>query len=174
MFRQLEFFRQFILFVLINSASLLAINGIQASESSDVKMTETDTFIEYKINGFYEDIRDDLELAITGTGIKINTIAHTGDMLIRTAKDVGATTVIYKHAEAFEFCSATISRATMEADPRNFMFCPYIIYVYQLSKDKEVVYISYRRPTYGISKKSDAALKSVEKLLRNIISEVLP
>ena len=167
-------FRNFYLIVSFAVISLAVSQTVQGGESGNVKITETDTYVEYKIKGFYPDIRDDIELAITGTGIKINTIAHTGDMLIRTAKDVGATTVIYKHAEAFEFCSATISRATMEADPRNFMFCPYIIYVYQLAKDEEVVYVSYRRPSYGSSKKSDQALKAVEKLLKNIIAEVLP
>ncbi|MFV2059413.1 MAG: DUF302 domain-containing protein [Gammaproteobacteria bacterium] len=169
-------FQQFIVMLAILTGSVLLLPNALADESSDVKITETETFVEYKINGFYADIRDDVELSITGTGIKINTIAHTGDMLIRTAKDVGATKVIYKHAEAFEFCSATISRATMEADFRNFMFCPYIIYVYQLSgdKDKEVVYVTYRRPTYGKNKKSNEALQSVEKLLKGIISEVLP
>jgi uncharacterized protein (DUF302 family) len=167
-------FRQFIVILSLLTGAVLISNSVFAGESSDVKITETDTFVEYKIKGFYADIRDDVELAITGTGIKINTIAHTGDMLIRTAKDVGATTVIYKHAEAFEFCSATISRATMEVDPKNFMFCPYIIYVYQLSQDKEIVYVTYRRPTYGENKKSNEALKSVEKLLKTIISEVLP
>ena len=167
-------FHQVFVSLLIMVLSLSNIAVSHAGESPDVKITETDRFVEYKTNGFYQDIRDDLEFAITGTGIKINTIAHTGDMLIRTGKDLGVKTIIYKHAEAFEFCSATISRATMEADPRNFMFCPYIIYVYQLSQDKEIVYVSYRRPTYGISKKSDIALKTVEKLLKNIISEALP
>ena len=171
MFREAVAMLSIMMAILTGSA---LINTVYAGESDDVKITETDTFVEYKIKGFYADIRDDIELAITGTGIKINTIAHTGDMLIRTAKDVGATKVIYKHAEAFEFCSATISRATMEADRRNFMFCPYIIYVYQLATDKETVYVTYRRPTYGKNKKSNAALKSVEKLLKGIISEVLP
>ncbi len=144
-----------------------------ADESDNVVITETDIFVEYKVKGVYADVRDDVELAITGAGIKINTIAHTGDMLIRTGKDIGAKKVIYKHAEAFEFCSATISRATMEVDPRNFMFCPYIIYVYQLSQDKNTVYITYRRPSYGSNTKSNKALKAVEMMLKNIISEVV-
>ncbi|VAW96801.1 hypothetical protein MNBD_GAMMA22-1215 [hydrothermal vent metagenome] len=146
-------------------------NVIQAGESDNV--IETETFVEYKVEGEYANVRDDLELAITGGGIKINTIAHTGDMLIRTGKDIGAKKIIYKHAEAFEFCSATISRATMEADPRNFMFCPYIIYVYQLSQDKNTIYIMYRRPSYGTNKKSNKALRAVETMLKNMISEVV-
>jgi len=167
-------FRQIIVIISVITTFLLISPIIVAGESNNVVVKETDTYVEYKINGFYEDIRDDVELAITGTGIKINTIAHTGDMLIRTGKDLGAKKIIYKHAEAFEFCSATVSRTSMEADPRNFIFCPYIIYVYQLSKDKEIVYVSYRRPSYGASKKSDEALKGIEKLLKTIIAEVLP
>jgi len=164
-------FRSYYPVLTLSLILFFALSNAQAGESSNV--VETETFVEYKMKGLYQDIRDDVEYAITGTGIKINTVAHTGDMLIRTGKDIGAKIVIYKHAEAFEFCSATISRATMEADPRNFMFCPYIIYVYQLSKDTDTVYITYRRPTYGNNKKSNDALKNVEKLLKNIIAEVV-
>ncbi len=167
-------FRVFFKYVFIISFfGSFHITLVHADESDNTKMTETETYVEYKINGVYADVRDDVELAITGRGIKINTIAHTGDMLIRTGKDIGAKKVIYKHAEAFEFCSATISRATMEADPRNFMFCPYIIYVYQLSQDKNTVYVMYRRPTYDSNKKSNKTLKAVETMLKNIISEVI-
>jgi len=166
-------FRLFVVIISSIAVFSLSTQAIQADSSGKVVLKETDTYVEYKIKGVYEDIREDIEFAITGTGIKINTIAHTGDMLIRTGKDLGATKLIFKHAEAFEFCSATVSRASMEADPRNFMFCPYIIYVYQLGTDKGIVYVSYRRPSYGASKKSDKALKGIEKLLKEIISEAI-
>ena len=40
----------------------------------------------------------------------IDYTGHIGDMLDRTAKDVGATKKIYAQAEAMQFCSATLSR----------------------------------------------------------------
>ena len=120
----------------------------------------------------YEFVRDDLELAITGRGIKINNISHIGDMLARTGKDVGASKQIFEHAEAFEFCSATVSRATMEADPHNIVFCPYIIAVYSLPGEKNRTYISFRRPTLVGSAASKDALQKVEDLMSSIVAEV--
>ena len=126
----------------------------------------------YVVNSSYEFVRDDLELAITGRGIKINNISHIGDMLARTGKDVGASKKIFEHAEAFEFCSATVSRATMEADPHNIVFCPYIIAVYSLPGEKDKTYISFRRPTLVGDKASRDSLQKVEELISGIIEEV--
>lgn len=142
-------------------------------QATSVEKTRDDYMIEFKVQGSYGDIRDDVEFAITSTGIKINTIAHTGDMLKRTGKDLGSSKEIFKHAEAFEFCSAALSRATMEVDPRNFIFCPYIIYVYQLPKEKNIVYVAYRRPNYVAAKKSEATLKAIDKLLNDIILDAI-
>lgn len=126
----------------------------------------------YVVNSSYEFVRDDLELAITGRGIKINNISHIGDMLARTGKDLGATKQIFVHAEAFEFCSATVSRASMEPDPHNIIFCPYIIAVYSLPNEKNKTYVSFRRPTMVGSKASKAALQKVEELMTSIVKEV--
>ena len=135
--------------------------------------TERDSYMRmYVVNSSYEFVRDDLQLAITGRGIKINNISHIGDMLARTGKDLGAKKQVYEHAEAFEFCSATVSRATMEADPHNIVFCPYIIAVYSLPGDKNKTYISFRRPTLVGDKNSKAALQKVEDLLKSIVEEV--
>ena len=126
----------------------------------------------YTVPGSYENVRDDLHLAITGRGIKINTVSHIGDMLHRTGKDLGATKEVFAHAEAFEFCSATVSRKTMEADPHNIVFCPYVIAVYSLPNEKNKTYISFRRPQLVGDEQSKAALRAVEKLMTDIVSEV--
>jgi len=126
----------------------------------------------YVVNDSYEFVRDDLELAITGRGIRINNVSHVGNMLARTGKDLGAKKLIFAHAEALEFCSSTVSRATMEADPHNIVFCPYIIAIYSLPGEKNKTYISFRRPTLVGSKASRAALQKVEDLLTSIVEEV--
>lgn len=123
--------------------------------------------------GSFADVRDNLELAITGRGIVINNVSHIGKMLARTGKDIGATTDVYAHAEAVEFCSASVSRTMMEADPHNIIFCPYIISVYSLPGDADRVYVSYRRPTLVGSAASIESLKAVEQLLDEIIDETL-
>ena len=89
--------------------------------------------VTYKVKANWADVRDQVREAITGKGIKINNVSHIGDMLIRTGKDLGYKKKVFDHAEAFEFCSATHSRFTMEADPHNIVFCPYIISVYEIS-----------------------------------------
>lgn len=136
--------------------------------------TERDNYMRmYIVNSSYEFVRDDLELAITGRGIKINNISHIGTMLARTGKDIGASKQVFAHAEAFEFCSATVSRATMEADPHNIVFCPYIIAVYSLPNEKNKTYVSFRRPMLVGSKASKAALQKVEDLMTSIVAEVM-
>ena len=123
-----------------------------------------------KLESPYEDVVDDIKNAIAERGIKINNISHIGNMLARTAEAVGATKQVFAHAEAIEFCSSTISRATMEADPHNIVFCPYIITVYSLPGEGNITYVSYRRPTPVGSTESQAAIKAVDGLLEEIIT----
>ena len=123
-----------------------------------------------KVESPYEYVLDDIKNAIAERGIKINNISHIGNMLARTAEDVGASKVIFAHAEAIEFCSSTVSRATMEADPHNIVFCPYIITVYSLPGEDKTTYVSYRRPTPVCSPESQASIKAVEGLLEEIIT----
>jgi uncharacterized protein (DUF302 family) len=123
-----------------------------------------------RVESPYEYVVDDIKNAITERGIKINNISHIGNMLARTAEAVGASKQVFAHAEAIEFCSSTISRATMEADPHNIVFCPYIIAVYSLPGEDNVTYVSYRRPTPVGSPESRASLKAVEGLLEEIIT----
>ncbi len=126
----------------------------------------------YSVDGKFEDVRDDLELAITGRGIKINNVAHIGNMLERTGKDLGAAKQVFADAESFEFCSATVSRQTMEADPHNIVFCPYVISVYVLPDQPGRVHLSFRRPLIVGSDASKASLQAVENLLDEIVREV--
>ena len=150
-------------------AILLLMLGINTT----VLGAERDNYMHmYVVNSSYEFVRDDLELAITGRGIKVNNISHIGRMLARTGKDLGASKKIFEHAEAFEFCSATVSRGTMEADPHNIVFCPYIIAVYSLPGEKDKTYVSFRRPTLVGDKASKASLRKVEALMKSIAEEV--
>ncbi|MDH5649023.1 MAG: DUF302 domain-containing protein [Gammaproteobacteria bacterium] len=121
----------------------------------------------------FESVRDAVKLAITDRGLVINNVSHIGNMLARTGKDLGAKKEIYKHAEALEFCSASVSRATMEADPHNIVFCPYVIAVYEITTEPGTIYISYRRPEIVGNEGSQQALKAVEKLLADIVRDTL-
>jgi len=119
---------------------------------------------EVAAKGTFADVKDDLVAAIEQRGLVINSTSHVGDMLERTGRDLGKTKRVYGQAEVLEFCSATVSRAMMEADPRNLVYCPYTIAIYTLPDQPNRVYMAYRRypPT--------AALKPVAELLQGIVA----
>lgn len=126
-----------------------------------------------KTAGTFEEVKENLTNALTNRGMVVNNVAHIGDMLARTGKDIGKANSVYVKAEAIEFCSATISRNTMEADPHNIAYCPYVIAIYTLPKEPKTVYVTYRKPTGAGSRASNASLAEVEKLLRELVKETL-
>ena len=127
----------------------------------------------YSKDAKFENVRDDLKAAIEGRGLKIDNHSHISDMLDRTGKDIGATAKIFAGGEAFSFCSAVVSRKTMEADPNNIVFCPYTIAVYASTKEPGKVHVAYRIPQKVGSDASKAALTEVENLLDGISKEAL-
>ncbi len=112
--------------------------------------------------GKYPDVVDELKLAIEQRGLVVDHVSHIGAMLERTGKDVGSARRLYLGAQAFSFCSAVLSRKTMEADPANIAFCPYVLVVYETLKQPGTVRVAYRR-----------SLPEIEKLLDGIAREAL-
>lgn len=121
----------------------------------------------------FDTVKQNVQEALTGRGLVVNNVAHIGEMLDRTGKDLGAGKQVYLKAEAIEFCSATVSRKMMEADPHNIVFCPYVISIYVLPTMPDKTYVAFRKPDMVGSKQSKAALKDVEVLLREIIEEAI-
>jgi len=103
-------------------------------------------------------------MAIENRGLVVNYTAHIADMLQRTGTDIGASRRIYDHAEVVEFCSASLSRKMMEADPHNIVLCPFAISIYTLPGEKNTTWVAYRKPL-GV------AAKLVEPLLSEITGE---
>lgn len=129
--------------------------------------------VTYTAKQNFDYIKSAINEAIIGRGLVINNTSHIGEMLERTGKDLGGAKPIFLKAESYEFCSATVSRLTMEADPHNIVFCPYIVSVYVLPSEPNKTYLSFRKPDAVGSKASKAALLEVEKLLRAIIEEAI-
>jgi len=130
--------------------------------------------VSYSKKAKFDDVRDDLKTAIEGRGLVIDYQSFVNRMLERTGKDVGSSRKLYADAQAFVFCSAALSRKTMEADPANVSLCPYTITVYATAQDPGTVHVSYRRPWRPDgSAASRAALKEVEALLDGIAREAL-
>jgi uncharacterized protein (DUF302 family) len=122
----------------------------------------------------FEDVLEELKLAIEAQGLVIDHESLVGRMLERTGKDLGSARRLYADARAVVFCSAALSRKTMEADPTNVSFCPYSIMVYATAEDPGTVRVSYRRPWRPDgSTASKAALKEVAGLLDRIAREAL-
>ena len=108
----------------------------------------------------YDDVMFGLENAILDFGLVISEHNHVGDMLERTKADLSATETIYAYADIFGFCSAPLSRAAMLEDPMNIRFCPYNIYMYQISEGFPVI--------IGYDVYPEGALQDVQALLDDI------
>jgi uncharacterized protein (DUF302 family) len=130
--------------------------------------------VRYSAKAKFEDVRDDLRSAIEAKGLVIDYHSFVNRMLERTGKDVGSARKLYADAQAFVFCSAALSRKTMEADAANAALCPYSIMVYATAQDPGTVHVAFRRPWRPDgSAASKAALKEVEALLDGIAREAL-
>ena len=130
--------------------------------------------VTYSKSAKFDDVRDELKLAIADKGLVIDYESYINRMLERTGKDLGSTRKLYADAQAFVFCSAALSRKTVEADPANIAQCPYSIVVYATAQEPEKVHVAYRRPWRPDgSGASTAALKEVEQLLDGIARRAL-
>lgn len=156
---------------LLSALLLFTLGAAPALAASD------EPVVRHKVKSKFEYVRDDLKNAITGHGLVIDNTSHIAAMLDRTGKDLGTTKKIYgvDQGLVFSFCSAVVSRKTMEADPDNIIFCPYGIAVYSTVADPDTVTVAYRPPRLpdGASAASQAAMMEVEKLLDSIVREAL-
>ncbi len=115
----------------------------------DIAAAQADGVTTYEAEGAFDDTAFALESAIVDRGLVVDHVSHVGDMLNRTAGDVGATVRVYDKADVYLFCSATLSRRMMEADPTNIAHCPYGVFVYTLAENPEAVYVGYRKMPEG-------------------------
>lgn len=125
----------------------------------------------YSVSGKYAEVLQDTADAIVNRGFKIDYRAYIGDMLARTGSDVGSTKKIYIDAQSLQFCSAVYSRRTMEADPANIAYCPYVIFVYERADKPGIIHVGFRRLDEEGSASSRSALGAVNDILDAIVRE---
>jgi uncharacterized protein (DUF302 family) len=113
----------------------------------------------------FDDVAQAVNDAIVNRGYTIDYHGFIGDMLKRTAGDVGADEKLYNDAEFFTFCSAVLSRDVMEANPADIAYCPYVVFVYQLAEPGSEVTLGYRRLPEGDGR------DQVNSLLDDIIAQ---
>ncbi len=163
---------------MMRAAILLLIPLVMLAGCTPPEQAATPEYIkQYTTEGKFEDVKEDIAIAIINRGLVINDTSHIAKMLDRTGKDLGTTKKIFygeDQAQAFSFCSAVISRKTMEADPHNVAFCPYTIVAYVTKEEPNKVYVAYQRPLReGGTDASKASLKVVDDLLDGIVREAL-
>lgn len=112
----------------------------------------------YATDDSFDDAAFAVETAIVGRGLVIDYVSHVGEMLARTKDDVGGTMDLFDDADVFLFCSATASRAVMEADPMNIAHCPYGVFVAE--REGEVM-VGYRTYPEGEMQKVQAFLDEI-------------
>jgi uncharacterized protein (DUF302 family) len=126
-----------------------------------------DWLVRKQVSSSFEDARDAITTAIENRGLVVNYTSHIADMLQRTGADIGASRQIFGQAEIIEFCSASLSRRMMEADPHNIVLCPFAIAIYTLPGEKNSTWVSYRQP-------QGVAAKLIGPLLQAIAAEAAP
>ena len=119
--------------------------------------------ITYTTNESFDDVAFSVESAILDEGLVVDHISHVGEMLERTRGDVGSDVVIFGRADVYTFCSATLSRKVMEADPMNIRFCPYGIFVAELPGSPDTVTIGFRTMPDGPMKEVEVLLDSIAR-----------
>ena len=117
----------------------------------------------YPYDGSFDDAAFGVETALVGRGLVIDYVSHTGEMLARTAEDVGSDVELFEAADIYLFCSAVLSRKVMEADPMNIAHCPYSIFIMQ--RDGEV--------SVGYRNLPDGPMQEVQALLDDIAREAV-
>ena len=122
---------------MIAGLGLLVLAGVPAQAAGDEVFT---VVAEVPFADAAQGVND----AIVNKGFKVDYHGFLGDMLKRTAADVGATKELYKDAEFFTFCSAVVSRAVMEADIGDIAYCPYVVFVYEDAATPGKVTIGHR------------------------------
>lgn len=110
----------------------------------------------------FADVASGVENAIINRGYKIDYHGFIGDMLKRTAEDVGAKKQLYRNAEFFTFCSAVLSRQVMEAELGDIAYCPYVVFVYEPQAEPGKVSVGYRKlPSGDLRDKVNALLSDI-------------
>jgi uncharacterized protein (DUF302 family) len=162
-----------LLATLISATAIAACSPPPQQAAKPAAAPDANLIARYSKEAKFENVKEDAENAIKNRGLVIDNTSHIHQMLERTGKDLGMTTKIFHEGVAFSFCSATVSRKTMEADPHNIAYCPYAIVVYATAADPKTVHVTYQRAVVTGSDANKAALTEMNNLLDGIAKEAL-
>lgn len=115
----------------------------------------------------YADARAALLDAFVDEGLAPPAVSQFGEMLARTAPDLGHRADFYGEAEIFSFCSAQVSGRMIAEDVRNIALCPMTVALYTLPGRPRTVFLAARPPAL----KSPAG-EFASALLRRIVERM--
>ena len=116
----------------------------------------------------FEDVIENIKMAIVDRGMLVSGTLHISEMLNRTGPDLGFPDVFSK-AESVEFCSALISHKMAQVAPENVVICPFTIAVYVTSGEPEQVRVAYRMPL--LAGEADQVTAEILKMLDGIVED---
>jgi len=123
----------------------------------------------YVKDASFEDVKENVEMAITDRGLTVSGTLHVQEMLARTGDDLGFGPGPYLKAESLEFCSALISHKMIKMHPYNMGICPFTIAIYILHEEPNRVYVAYRVP--ALAGDADKVLAEVINLLDGVVKD---
>ncbi len=128
-----------------------------------------DNIVTVKIEGDYADVFANVRSAIAGKGLNISNTVPASEMLHRTRADFGYEENVYLKAESFEFCSARLSHKLVREHPDNIVLCPFIISVYVVADEPDIVRISYRIPSGKPG--TEEVIDEIAELIEGIVED---
>lgn len=121
----------------------------------------------------YLHVREALLEAIAEEGLAAPMISDFGDMLQRTAADLGHSDVLYAQAEILIFCSIAVAARLATEARGNIALCPMSIAIYTLPESPERVFMSYRLPPTQ-SPGSQMAAEILARITARARDQILP
>ena len=122
---------------------------------------------ESKSGAHYQDVREDLLMAIAAQGFVVGAIGDLGMMLSRSAADLGRQPV-YLHAEYLNFCPTSLAHALAAADPANLAYCPFQMVIYETVATPSTIVVGYRHPGAHGNAATRAILADAERVFAGI------
>jgi uncharacterized protein (DUF302 family) len=116
----------------------------------------------------FEDVVENIKLAVIDRGMLVSGTLHISEMLNRTGPDLGFPDVFLK-AESVEFCSALISHKMAQVAAQNVVICPFTIAVYVSRAQPKQVFVAYRVPR--LAGKADEVTGEILQMLDGIVED---
>ena len=116
----------------------------------------------------YEDVVENIKMAIIERGMLVSGTLHISEMLNRTGPDLGFPDVFEK-AESVEFCSALVSHKMAQVAAENVVICPFTIAVYLTKAQPGQVHVAYRLPL--LAGDADQLSEEIMQMLDGIVED---